>query len=161
MLYLSKRLLGVSAIALTCFVAGCSSDDIAPSSSQQAATATHTVTETTTKTTTATPSSASSASQPAPTVLTEGDTAGNGNVVRCDAHSAIGTESTSCPFAREVKRQYNAAPGAIVQATSPVTKESYIMRCEPGFRVTLLDDDTQSADAVRCTGGNNAVVIIF
>lgn len=66
--------------------------------------------------------------------------------------SAIGNDTTSCPFAEEVRRQYINQSGrnttVTVDALSPVTGQMYRMTCS-GHRV------------VKCTGGNDAVVYIY
>lgn len=66
--------------------------------------------------------------------------------------SGRGTQATSCPFANSVRDAYldTARPGesATVDAYSPVTGQSYQMRCTGG-------------DVVTCRGGNNAVVYLY
>lgn len=61
--------------------------------------------------------------------------------------------ATSCPFARTVRDAYlaTASPGdpASVDAYSPVTGQSYQMRC--------TGDDRH----ITCRGGNNAVVYLY
>lgn len=68
--------------------------------------------------------------------------------------AAVGAGSTvtSCEFATAVRDAYLAAAPdggiATVRVTSPVTDKAYTMRCT-------------GADVTRCTGGNDAVVVIY
>ena len=66
--------------------------------------------------------------------------------------SGRGTQATSCPFAISVRDAYfaTARPGepAMVDAYSPVTGQSYEMRCTGG-------------EVITCRGGNNAVVYLY
>jgi hypothetical protein len=56
--------------------------------------------------------------------------------------------NTSCPFARNVRKAYDAAPGATasVRVFSPVTGQSYTMSC------------AVAGSGVTCSGANNASV---
>ena len=55
---------------------------------------------------------------------------------------------TSCPFARAVRDAYESSGGSsVIEVYSPVTKQSYTMRCSGGVPTV-------------CTGGNGAVVTI-
>lgn len=54
---------------------------------------------------------------------------------------------TSCPFARRVRRAFEADGASTIRVYSPVTKTAYTMMCQSG--VTTV-----------CRGGNNAVVYI-
>lgn len=54
--------------------------------------------------------------------------------------------NTTCPFAENVRAAYDEAPGAYVQAYSPVTNKSYSMDCTP------------VGAGVSCHGGNDATV---
>jgi hypothetical protein len=56
--------------------------------------------------------------------------------------------NTSCPFARNVRDAYTAAPGttASVRVFSPVTGQTYTMSCAP------------AGSGVTCSGANNASV---
>lgn len=54
---------------------------------------------------------------------------------------------TSCPFARRVRRAFEANGASAIRVYSPVTKTTYTMMCQSG--VTTV-----------CRGGNNAVVYI-
>lgn len=58
---------------------------------------------------------------------------------------------TSCQFALQVRDQYyySGSPALLRDVYSPITGETYDMRCTP------------EAYPVRCTGGNNAEVLIF
>ncbi|MFR9752025.1 protein kinase domain-containing protein [Nocardia sp. 004] len=74
------------------------------------------------------------------------------------SRSAAGTTVTSCPFAEAVRRAYadsaeppNTAGNAprTVVATSPVTGQTYTMKCRTEDQLVI------------CTGGNNAVVYVY
>ena len=56
--------------------------------------------------------------------------------------------NTSCPFARNVRDAYDAAPGttATVRVFSPVTRQTYTMSC------------AAAGSGVTCSGANNASV---
>jgi hypothetical protein len=56
--------------------------------------------------------------------------------------------NTSCPFARNVRDAYDAAPGttASVRVFSPVTRQTYTMSC------------ANAGSGVTCSGANNASV---
>lgn len=58
---------------------------------------------------------------------------------------------TSCQFALQVRDQYyySGSPSFLPDVYSPITGETYDMRCTP------------NSYPVRCTGGNNAEVLIF
>lgn len=65
-----------------------------------------------------------------------------------------GTSSTSCQFAKAVRNAYakmyvKPVPSASIKAKSPVTKKSYTLKCS-----------ATPEGVVRCTGGQNAVVIL-
>jgi hypothetical protein len=69
-------------------------------------------------------------------------------------HSAVGSSSTSCPFAEQVRLAYVAggAPGSTprqVTAVSPVTGRLYDMTC------------AASGPLVTCSGGDGAVVYVY
>ncbi|ORB15932.1 hypothetical protein BST37_08390 [Mycobacterium noviomagense] len=86
--------------------------------------------------------------------------ADEGFIVCPDGHSGVATTVTSCEFAHNVLRGYfNQGEPAIVVAYSPVTGEVYDMQCQPGFPALLTDGERVSA--VRCVGGNDAVVVLF
>jgi hypothetical protein len=76
-----------------------------------------------------------------------------------DGHSGVATGVTSCQFAMNVRSSYLRQGGPTVIAYSPVTDDSYQMDCHPGYSARLANGAT--VDAVRCTGGNNAVVILW
>ena len=65
---------------------------------------------------------------------------------------ASGSEVTSCAFSVAVRDAYVAKTGgegkARLRVTSPVTNRAYTMRCS-------------GDDVTRCTGGNNAVVVLY
>ncbi|MCP9490417.1 MAG: hypothetical protein MSC31_11160 [Solirubrobacteraceae bacterium MAG38_C4-C5] len=85
---------------------------------------------------------------PAPSPATAPSPAnGGGGSSSCGDGLSVNSQ-TSCPFARVVRDAYEASGrSSRVQATSPVTGETYTMTC------------TSSASTV-CTGGNNAAVYI-
>lgn len=60
----------------------------------------------------------------------------------------IAGANTSCPFAKNVRKEYLAVPGDSVEIDvhSPVTGKTYTMAC------------VRSGDSVSCRGGNHAVV---
>lgn len=71
----------------------------------------------------------------------------------CTDLAGVGSDVTSCPFAINVANAYLAAgpkgESRTVRASSPVTGDTYTMRCAP------------QGDIVVCTGGNNAVVHVY
>lgn len=58
------------------------------------------------------------------------------------------SDSTSCPFAKNVREAYFSVPGDSVEVEvhSPVTGKDYVMAC------------VKSGTSVTCRGGNAAVV---
>lgn len=74
-------------------------------------------------------------------------------------HSGVATTVTSCAFADSVRRAYLIQGGPDVQAYSPVTGDTYAMEYIGGFTAHLSDGEV--VQAVRCTGGNNAVVVMW
>ncbi len=58
------------------------------------------------------------------------------------------SDSTSCPFAKNVREAYFSVPGDSVEVDvhSPVTGKTYTMAC------------VRTGDTVTCRGGNRAVV---
>lgn len=76
-----------------------------------------------------------------------------------DGHSGVATGVTSCQFAMNVRDSYLRQRGPTVIAYSPVTDDTYEMDCRTGYSATLANGTT--VDSVRCTGGNNAVVILW
>jgi hypothetical protein len=58
-----------------------------------------------------------------------------------------------------VRDSYLGQGGPTVIAYSPVTDDSYQMDCRAGYSARLANGLT--VDSVRCTGGNNAVVILW
>lgn len=119
--------------------------------SQSSATSSSTVTVT--RTTTVTPQNASM-------ILREGNVPQDETIfVTCDSRSARATELTSCPFSREMARVYDGTNLVYPQVYSPQTGGHYNMQCAVGFTATFKDGSKRSA--VRCTGGNNAAVVVF
>lgn len=85
---------------------------------------------------------------PAPTSPPPADRAVVRGEIQCDPGLTVNTR-TSCPFARNVRDQYNAQGGgsAVVVAFSPATGRDFEMSCISGVPVV-------------CTGGDNAAVYI-
>jgi hypothetical protein len=75
-------------------------------------------------------------------------------------NTGVANTVTSCPFADSVRLAYIAQGAGEVIAHSSVTGEVYGMWCMPGLQVRTLSWP-YSARAVRCSGGNNAVVWLF
>jgi hypothetical protein len=74
-------------------------------------------------------------------------------------NSGIATPVTSCAFADSVRNQYFAEGGrTLLVVYSPVTGEQYEVRCDPA--ISHFNDGT-SKTTVRCTGGNDAVVVFW
>ncbi|OBI82705.1 hypothetical protein A9X00_07090 [Mycobacterium sp. 1245805.9] len=71
----------------------------------------------------------------------------------------MATTVTSCAFADNVRRAYLVQGGPGVVAYSPVTGDTYTMECIGGFTAHLSDG--RAVQAARCTGGNNAVVLVW
>lgn len=76
-----------------------------------------------------------------------------------DGHSGVATGVTSCEFAMNVRRSYLSQGGPTVFAYSPVTRDNYEMDCRTGYSAHLANSAT--VDSVRCTGGSDAVVILW
>jgi hypothetical protein len=76
-----------------------------------------------------------------------------------DGHTGVATNVTSCEFALNVHESYLSQGGPTVIAYSPVTGETYEMVCHAGFTSHLSNGMT--VNSVRCTGGNDAVVILW
>ena len=72
------------------------------------------------------------------------------------------TADTSCPFAEQVRAAYLAQSTRYVPvniiAYSPVTNQGYVMTCVPG---TVVNGNGKIVQAMRCTGGNDAVVDLW
>ena len=71
-----------------------------------------------------------------------------------DNHSAVGTSTTSCAFAEQVRLAYAASGSPSptprdVDAYSPVTQQYYTMTCSANGRL------------VTCSGGNDALVYVY
>src|ERR1700743_1662805 len=75
-------------------------------------------------------------------------------------NSGVATSVTSRPFADNVRGQYFAEGGGrtLLVVYSPVTGEQYEVRCDPA--ISHFNDGT-SKTTVRCTGGNDAVVVFW
>lgn len=84
-----------------------------------------------------------------------------GQFIMCPSgRSGIATSVTSCPFADNVRSSYIASGGAsLINVYSPVTGEVYTMQCGTGFTASFVNGAT--VNAVRCVGGNDAVVVIW
>ena len=76
-----------------------------------------------------------------------------------DGHTGVATNVTSCEFAMNVHESYLSQGGPTVIAHSPVTGDTYQMECHPGYTSHLSNGAT--VNSVRCTGGNDAVVILW
>lgn len=74
--------------------------------------------------------------------------------------SGVATYVTSCPFAQNVRQAYFAQGGHDIVAYSPVTGGVYNMSCYEGFEISL-NSWPWSTQAVRCVGGDNAVVWVW
>jgi len=75
-------------------------------------------------------------------------------------NTGVATTVTSCPFADSVRLAYLAQGSGEVIAHSSVTGEVYGMWCMPGLQVRT-PSWPYAARAVRCSGGDNAVVWLF
>jgi hypothetical protein len=77
-------------------------------------------------------------------------------------HSTAVTDDTTCEFAESVRFNYDEQPtrGVVthIVAHSPKTGQNYDMRCTPG---TVVNGNGDRVNAVRCTGGINAVVDLW
>ena len=75
-------------------------------------------------------------------------------------NSGIASSVTSCAFADNVRSQYftEGAGRTLLVVYSPVTGEQYEVRCDPA--ISHFNDGT-SKTTVRCTGGNDAVVVFW
>jgi hypothetical protein len=74
-------------------------------------------------------------------------------------HDGVATDVTSCEFADNVRRAWLTQYGPVVMAYSPVTGNVYDMQCAGGFTAHM--NNGMVVDAVRCVGGNNAVVVLW
>jgi hypothetical protein len=74
--------------------------------------------------------------------------------------SGVATQVTSCAFADNVRANYFYQGSGSVLAYSPVTGATYNMWCSPGY-VSTLNSWPWQVSSVRCTGGNNAVVVFW
>ncbi|RFZ48555.1 hypothetical protein MSS2_04722 [Mycobacterium marinum] len=73
--------------------------------------------------------------------------------------TGVATAVTSCAFADNVRTAYLVQGGPYVLAYSPVTGSTYAMECRGGFFAHLSDG--RMLQAVRCSGGSNAVVVAW
>lgn len=75
-------------------------------------------------------------------------------------NSGVATSVTSCAFADSVRSRYFAEGGGrtLLVVSSPVTGEQYEVRCDPSISHF---SDGSSKTTVRCTGGNDAVVVFW
>jgi hypothetical protein len=74
--------------------------------------------------------------------------------------SGVATTVTSCAFADNVRSTWIRSGGSsLIQAYSPVTNTYYEMQCSADFTATL--NSGRTVQAIRCSGGNNAVVIAW
>lgn len=70
--------------------------------------------------------------------------------------SGVASDETSCAFADSVRSSWYSSPGSAVLAYSPVTHQSYVMRCTPAMT-------TVWAQAKRCVGANaqGTILIVY
>lgn len=166
---LSKKVGILAASAVVAFaIAACGSSPSQTSAETSVVTTTVTETETSMKTTSATTESAtesrttrSSKSSSSVSRPTEEVVSHDGNWLFCDdGHSAAFATTTSCGFAKAVRKEFEKDPRNTVVAKSPVTKQTYEMKCSSmgDTEVIWLE---QKFEAARCEGGNNAVVYIY
>jgi hypothetical protein len=83
-------------------------------------------------------------------------------VICGDGREGVVGGHTSCLFAENVRRSFDAADdGADIVAYSPVTGERYEMACTAGYRAHFNDGSERVA--TRCVGGDNdsAEVVIW
>jgi len=70
--------------------------------------------------------------------------------------SGVASDDTSCAFADNVRSSWYASPGSAINAYSPVTNQSYLMRC------SLTATDVWPR-AQRCAGPNaqGTVLVVY
>ncbi|MBB3749916.1 hypothetical protein FHT44_002377 [Mycolicibacterium sp. BK634] len=70
--------------------------------------------------------------------------------------SGVASDDTSCAFADNVRASWYASPGSAINAYSPVTSQSYLMRC-------LLTATDVWPRAQRCAGTNaqGTVLVVY
>ena len=74
--------------------------------------------------------------------------------------SGVATTVTSCDFADNVRAVWAAQGGpSVVAVYSPVTGDIYRMYCDPTRLMRFNNGIVKNA--VRCAGGNNAVVWVW
>ena len=169
---LSKKVGILAASAVVAFaIAACGSSPSQTSAETSVVTTTVTETETSTKTagsttestdsseskqSTSSSETASSAPRPADEVVSH-----DNNWLFCDdGHSAAFKATTSCAFAKEVRKEFEKDPRETVVAKSPVTKQTYEMECSSMGDTTVIWAEHEF-EAARCEGGNDAVVYIY
>lgn len=159
----------IAASALAVTACGSSPDPAAASTSTVTTTVTETETSTKTagsttestdssesKRSTSSSETSSSAPRPADEVVSH-----DNNWLFCDdGHSAAFKATTSCAFAKEVRKEFEKDPRETVVAKSPVTKQTYEMECSSMGDTTVIWAEHEF-EAARCEGGNNAVVYIY
>jgi len=97
---------------------------------------------------------------PAPTTVISQPQGTNYDFLTCPSgRDGVATSVTSCEFADNVRRAYLDQGGPVVMAYSPVTGNVYNMQCVSGFTAHM--NNGLVVDAVRCVGGNNAVVVLW
>lgn len=84
------------------------------------------------------------------------------SVLVCSPGAGVATTNTSCPFATSVHDAYfRQGQPAYPVAVSPVTGQVYTLSCQRGLTITMNQWPWNTANAVRCTGGVNAVVWLW
>lgn len=84
------------------------------------------------------------------------------SILVCSSGAGVATTATSCPFATSVHDAYFAqGQPTFPTAYSPVTGGVYTMSCVRGLTITMNQWPWNQANAVRCYGGNNAVVWLW
>src|SRR4051812_7833483 len=76
-----------------------------------------------------------------------------------DGRSGVAQGQTSCAFAHNVRAAWYGQAGTVVQAYSPVTGGVYSMQCGTGYQINTTSG--MRINAVRCVGGDNAVVWVW
>jgi hypothetical protein len=75
---------------------------------------------------------------------------------------SLGLNAASCEFAEDVRFHFNMYHGGgdpiEIYAHSPVTGQSYLMTCTHG---SVQNGNGTRVEAVRCEGGDNAVVDLW
>ena len=76
-----------------------------------------------------------------------------------DGRTGVATTVTSCEFAHNVRSAYLHQDGPLYLAYSPVTEKIYVMQCRGGFQSAFTNGVVVTS--VRCTGGDDAVVVVW